>query len=124
MQISLIISIITLITAPLAAWVAWVLTRNKTEAERQGAVASGAVDAVDAMKEVMVALHDQREETRAELLKFKRQNKELEKSLRQLKDQNDQLIVQNELLADEVAQLKVQMDRFSLQRDDSGIMEG
>lgn len=119
MQTSLIIAIITLITAPLAAWVAWLLTRKKTEAERQGAIASGAVDAVEAIKEVMESLHEQLEETKKELTEFKKQNKELEISLVQLKAQNEQLITQNKLLAEEVAELKIQMDRFSTTHDQS-----
>lgn len=112
METSIVLAIITLITAPVAAVVAWTLNKKKSKADVSSAIATASGEAVDAIKDVMVALRYELVETQKELEKFKQQNKELEHSLYALKMQNELLLQQNNTLASEIALLKAQVDRF------------
>lgn len=113
MDVSIAVAIIGLLSAPFAAAAAWAANKKKVKADNQATIAAGAIDAVEAIKAVMSALHHELAETKVELLEFKRQNKELEHSLEALRDQNELLLQQNTQLTYEVAELKKQMDRFS-----------
>lgn len=87
------VAIIGLFAAPITGIVTWWLNRSKERIDRTASLIAASGEAVDAIRDVMVALQNDLDKARAELDRMQKQYEEL-------KDMNESLLqINKELLA-------------------------